>query len=252
MMEKNIKRTLDELCVKYNSIEFFNNDPVRVVREYSEGKSQQEAEAIAFLVSMVSWGNRKMVVKSAACVACLFESYKFDDKTVWNQWCKADVTIHRTFKLTDYLYMLKGLSALYEKYETMESLFGESLNVWQGMDKLRNIFRDANGGKYNRHFPDPSKSACKRLNMMLRWLVRKDGIVDIGLWKSISPSELFIPLDVHVGNTAREFGFLDRKSNDRKAVEQLSRKLRQLDSEDPCKYDFALFGYGYEKTNMRK
>lgn len=251
-MEKNIKRTLDELCVKYNSMEFFYTDPVRVVREYSSGKSQQDAEAIAFLVSMVSWGSRKMVFKSAACVACLFESYKLDGKTVWNEWCKADVTIHRTFKLTDYLYMLKGLSALYEKYETMESLFVESLNVWQGMDKLRNIFRDANGGKYNRHFPDPSKSACKRLNMMLRWLVRKDGIVDIGLWKSISPSELFIPLDVHVGNTAREFGLLDRKSNDRKAVEQLSRKLWQLDSEDPCKYDFALFGYGYEKTNMKK
>lgn len=252
MDNNHIKIKLDGLCAKYNSMEFFKNDPVRVVRDYSEGKSQQDAEAIAFLVSMVSWGNRKMIYNSAIRVAYLFELYKLDGKTVWDKLGMVNASIHRTFKLTDYLYMLKGLSALYEQYETMENLFGESLNVWQGMDKLRDIFRDANGGKCNKHFPDPSNSACKRLNMMLRWLVRKDGIVDIGLWKSISPSELFIPLDVHVSNTARELGLLDRKSNDRKAVEKLSRKLWRLDSEDPCKYDFALFGYGYEKANMKK
>ncbi|MDE6080945.1 MAG: DUF2400 domain-containing protein, partial [Muribaculaceae bacterium] len=86
----------------------------------------------------------------------------------------------------------------------------------------------------------------KRLNMALRWLVRDDGIVDMGVWKALKPSQLFIPLDVHVANTSRKFELLQRKSNDRKAVEELTATLRRFDSGDPVKYDFALFGLGVQ------
>ena len=85
-------------------------------------------------------------------------------------------------------------------------------------------------------------SACKRLHMALRWLVRNDGIVDLGVWKRLKPKDLMIPLDVHVARVSRSLGLLDRNSNDRKAVEMLTAKLREFDEEDPVKYDFALFG----------
>ncbi len=90
------------------------------------------------------------------------------------------------------------------------------------------------------------KSALKRFNMALRWLVRDDGIVDMGVWKALKPSQLFIPLDVHVGNVSRGLGLLDRKQNDRRAVEELTATLRTLRPADPVVYDFALFGIGID------
>jgi uncharacterized protein (TIGR02757 family) len=105
----------------------------------------------------------------------------------------------------------------------------------------------ANGGCYTKHIANPGRadaatgSACKRINLALRWLVRK-GPVDLGLWKSISPSSLYIPLDVHVARSARRLGLLKRKSNDKKAVIELSHKLREQCPDDPVKYDFVLFG----------
>jgi uncharacterized protein (TIGR02757 family) len=102
-----------------------------------------------------------------------------------------------------------------------------------------------NGGAYTKHIANPeANSACKRINLALRWLVRREGPVDLGLWKSISPARLFIPLDVHVGRAARSLFLLDplRKANDKKAVIALTEKLRAFCPEDPVKYDFALFG----------
>jgi uncharacterized protein (TIGR02757 family) len=104
----------------------------------------------------------------------------------------------------------------------------------------------ANGGRYSKHIANPgggTPSACKRINLALRWLVR-EGPVDTGLWKSIKPAALYIPLDVHVARTARKLGLLTRKSNDRKAVVELTEKLREFCKEDPVKYDFVLFGIG--------
>lgn len=84
-----------------------------------------------------------------------------------------------------------------------------------------------------------------RGNMFLRWMVRKDGQgVDFGIWDRIDPSMLFIPLDIYLGNTARNPGLLTRKINDWKAVEELTANLREFDPADPVKYDFALFGTG--------
>lgn len=101
-----------------------------------------------------------------------------------------------------------------------------------------------------KHISDPLKgSAAKRINMFLRWMVRKDAAgVDFGLWNSISPAVLSCPLDVHSGTVARKLGLLSRKQNDAKAVAELDTNLRKLDIQDPVKYDFALFGLGvFEK-----
>ena len=122
--------------------------------------------------------------------------------------------------------------------------------MWKGIETLRSLFIHANDGKPSKHLSNPAinrhkgGSACKRFNLMLRWLVRADGIVDIGIWHDVKPSSLFIPLDVHVGRIGRELGLLTRKQDDRLAVEELTDKLRDFDIQDPCKYDFALFGYG--------
>jgi uncharacterized protein (TIGR02757 family) len=114
--------------------------------------------------------------------------------------------------------------------------------IWDSIALFRDEMALANGGLYTRHIANPDAgSACKRINLALRWLVRP-GPVDLGLWKSIAPSALFIPLDLHVGRAARSMGLLQRKSNDKKAVIELTEKLRRYSLQDPVKYDLALFG----------
>jgi uncharacterized protein (TIGR02757 family) len=130
----------------------------------------------------------------------------------------------------------------------LENLFASSPCIWEGITLFREEMARANNGKFSRHIADPGTngkngSACKKLNLALRWLVRAEP-VDLGLWKKIKPLSLFIPLDVHVARTARKLGLLERKSNDKKAVIELTEKLREFCPEDPVKYDFALFSMG--------
>ena len=129
----------------------------------------------------------------------------------------------------------------------MESLFIDK-DMFDGIETFRNIILEANEDPNHRgkkHISSPTAgSACKRLHMFLRWMVRRDGVVDIGCWEKVSPSSLYVPLDVHVGNIARKLGITARKQNDKKTVIEITNILRQLDKEDPIKYDFALFGVG--------
>ena len=170
-----------------------------------------------------------------------------------------DRCVHRTFFEKDLLYFCRGFKACYAKFPSLEALFASNGAIWEGMALFRETMAAANPPaanpaaakhsalkqSYTKHLADPSSgSACKRLNLALRWLVRKEGPVDLGLWKSISPSSLFIPLDLHVGRAARFLGLLDekRQANDKKAVIILTEKLRELCPDDPIKYDLALFG----------
>jgi uncharacterized protein (TIGR02757 family) len=160
--------------------------------------------------------------------------------------------IHRTFFESDLKYFCKGLKRIFIKYGNLENIFVAGMNVWEGTALLRDVMADANKGEYSKHVADPSPlsaggSACKRINLALRWLVR-EGPVDLGLWKYVEPEALFIPLDVHVARMARKLGLLNRKSNDKKAVIGLTEKLREFCPEDPVKYDFALFGMGKSFT----
>jgi len=153
-------------------------------------------------------------------------------------------SLHRTFFEDDLTYFCKGFRHCYAKYGTLEKLFASEPDIWQGIKLFREEMAAGNKGRYTAHIANPeANSACKRINLALRWLVRK-GPVDIGLWKSIKPSSLYIPLDVHVARNAREIGLLERKLNDKKAVMELTEKLRQFCPEDPVKYDFVLFSIG--------
>jgi uncharacterized protein (TIGR02757 family) len=178
--------------------------------------------------------------------------------------------IHRTFFEEDLAYYCRGLRACYKKYGSLEALFSSALNqtalsqaapdqdgsggIWEAMALFRETMAGGNGGRYTKHIADPySSSSCKRLCLSLRWLVRRDGPVDLGLWKSISPSVLCIPLDLHVGRAARRLGLLDpaRQANDRKAAVSLTGQLRELCPEDPARYDLALFGWGMENAGTK-
>ena len=250
MKLQEIKNLLDDEALRINSPEFIGSDPVQFPRRFSEIR---DIEIVAFLSAMIAWGNRKMI-----CNDCekLLEIMNGEPSVFLKEQAFEEVSdernIHRTFFGRDLKYFLRGLNLIYNKFDSLEVL-GSTLRLdkeefpsWRLVEEIQKYMNAANGGDTcSRCFPtNLSSSALKRINMALRWLVRDDGIVDLGVWQSIPKSKLFIPLDVHVGNISRQLGLLNRKSNDRKAVVELTSVLRQFDPEDPVKYDFALFGIG--------
>jgi uncharacterized protein (TIGR02757 family) len=218
--------------------DFIAHDPVQFPRRFTQ---QADIEIAAFLAATIAWGRRDLILQSAEK---LFSHMKPDPaafvktgdyRTLKNR------NIHRTFFEADLKYFCKGFKICYDRYGSLEKLFTSVPDIWQGISLFREEMAAANGGSYTKHIANPeANSACKRINLALRWLVR-DGPIDLGLWKSISPSALYIPLDVHVARTARKIGLLERKSNDKKAVIELTEKLREFCPDDPVKYDFALF-----------
>ena len=243
-----LKELLDSKACQYNVKAFIENDPVSFPHRYSR---KEDIEIAAFLSSLIAWGNRKMILRSCSR---MFGEIMHDtpyEYLMGKEWEELDdrMNIHRTFFVSDFKYMCRGLYAIYSQHGTMEMLFTDC-DVWEGISRLRNEFAAANGDVFSRHISNPvamkgrPASACKRLHMMLRWLCRKDGIVDMGIWNAVSPAELMIPVDVHVARTARTLGLVSRKQNDRRMVEELTARLKELSPDDPVRYDFALFGVG--------
>lgn len=257
-----LKSLLDEKVAQYNSTDFIANDPISFPHSFSR---REDIEIVALLASVIAWGNRKMILRSGNKMfheIMHSAPYEFVMSGEWEQLDDRQ-NIHRTFFVSDLKYICRGLRAIFLRYGSIEQLFvGHS--TWDGIERLRNELAEANGGVTTRHISNPVSvkgkpgSACKRMHMMLRWLCRNDGIVDIGIWKAVSPSQLMIPIDVHVARTARILGLVTRKQNDRRTVEELTEKLRYLSPEDPIRYDFALFGVGeagdsfIEKLNNTK
>lgn len=248
-MKNDIKQKLDAFVKQYNTPSFIQNDPVQFPRAYTE---KQDIEIAAFLASTIAWGNRKQILTGCRKMFAMMGNspYNFVMQGAWNK-INPDCNIHRTFFGRDLIYICRGLQFAYLQFDTLEAIFCEQGNsVWDGFVALRSLFAAANGGEYSRHISNPSPnrhkggSACKRLNLMLRWLCRQDGIVDLGIWHDLKPNLLMIPLDTHVARVGREMGLIGRNSNDRATVEELTDKLRGFDCNDPCKYDFALFGLG--------
>lgn len=157
---------------------------------------------------------------------------------------------HRTFNDIDLRQFVLSLKHIYNNHSGLEALFtkyAEPQSLQYAIHKMKQHFFEIPHAKRSRkHISDPLKnSAAKRINMFLRWMVRSDNAgVDFGIWKSLSPSQLSCPLDVHTGKVARSLGLLERKQNDAKAVIELDMALRAIDPDDPVKYDFALFGLG--------
>ena len=245
---EHLRAVLDEKFACYNCKEFIKNDPISFPHSFTR---REDVEIAALLASTIAWGNRKMILSSGRKMFCDIMHSAPYDYVMSGEWERLDdrINIHRTFFASDFKYICRGLRNIFSKHGTMETLF-LGCSVWDGIENLRREMAGANDGATTRHISNPvaqkgkPASACKRLHMMLRWLCRKDGIVDLGLWQGVSQAELMIPRDVHVARTARQLGIVTRKQNDRRTVEELTAQLRKLSPDDPVKYDFALFGVG--------
>lgn len=245
-----IRALLDEQVSLVNRPEFIADDPVQFPRRFED---LRDIEIAAFLSAAIAWGNRKMICRDADRMLGLMDNspYAFTMDEGYEE-LPDERNIHRTFFARDLKYYLRGLRAVYQRYSSVDAFAAANgandseAPAWTFAGALQSALAEANGGTLNRQCV-PTKldaTALKRINMALRWLVRDDGIVDLGVWKSIPKSKLFIPLDVHVGNTARDLGLISRRSNDRKAVDQLMEPLRKWRPDDPVIYDYALFGAG--------
>ncbi len=248
---KELKDLLEHKFNLYNSKNFIIEDPISIPHAYNQ---KEDIEIISFLISIISWGNRKSIIKSGNKLREILGSspidfiMRFKEKDL-----KKIDFVHRTFNKFDLIYFLKSLKNIYENHDGLENVFSKNLNdefMYNNISNFRKIFFSLNHEKRTeKHISNPKKnSACKRINMFLRWMVRNDGVVDFGIWKKIKPSMLSCPLDVHTANIGRKLNLISRKQNDLKTVLELDQKLRSFDKNDPVKYDYALFGMGvYEK-----
>ena len=248
-----IKEFLDEMVVKYNTPQFIDSDPVRIPHQY---ELKEDIEISGFLAATIAWGNRKMILRNGIKLMNLMGSspYDFVMNHHEDHLNRLDGFVHRTFNSTDLIYFIKSIKNIYANYGGMENVFTQSVeqsSTQPAIHAFKKIFFSLpHPLRTSKHVSDPENgSAAKRINMYLRWLVRSDNKgVDFGLWKSISPRQLSCPLDIHSGNVARKLGLLTRTQNDSKALAELDFNLRQMDKDDPVKYDFALFGLGvFEK-----
>jgi len=244
-----LKEFLDEKVELYNRPSFIDSDPISIPHRYT---AKGDIEISGFLAATIAWGNRKMILKSSVRMMEILEDSPYEF-IVNSSDCELDQAIrfvHRTFNMVDLAYFLKALRHIYRNKGGLETIFQNhktSESLQPAIHELHKVFFELPHEKRTeRHVSDPFKgSAAKKINMFLRWMVRRDQKgVDFGIWDKIPPSILSCPLDIHSGNVARKLGLLNRKQNDAKAVAELDTKLRILDRSDPVKYDFALFGLG--------
>ena len=252
MLTTGIKEFLDEKVIQYNNPSFIESDPIQIPHQFSV---KEDIEIAAFLTATISWGNRKMIINNAQRLMDLMGNSPYDF-VMESKPLNNIKFVHRTFNAIDLQCFITGLRNIYKNHHGLETIFSkysEKDNIQSSIHHFKKLFFEIeHPDRTQKHISDPYKgSAAKRINMFLRWMVRNDNTgVDFGLWNTISPSILSCPLDVHSGKIARKLGLLDRKQNDAKALLELDKKLREMDPNDPVKYDFALFGLGvFEKFN---
>jgi uncharacterized protein (TIGR02757 family) len=249
MNNSELKAFLDEKVEQYNNPNFIESDPIQIPHLFTQ---KEDIEIAGFLSATIAWGNRKMIISNSKKMIELLghAPYDFVMSHSENDLERLEQFVHRTFNGQDFSTFIKGLKHIYQNHGGLESVFSKHQkenSLQPGISEFKKLFFEIeHQNRTQKHISDPlNNSAAKRINMMLRWFVRDDNRgVDLGIWKSISPSSLSCPLDVHSGNVARKLGILTRRQNDAKALAELDAKLREYDSNDPVKYDFALFGLG--------
>lgn len=250
---QNLKEFLDAKVKEYNTPHFIESDPISIPHQFT---LKEDIEISGFLAATIAWGNRKSIIKNANQMVELmgFSPYEFVMDHKEHQLEPLQNFVHRTFNGTDFIGFIHGLKHLYTVHNGLEGVFTkyqEPGTLQPAIAKLKELFFEAEHlPRTQKHISNPLKgSSAKRINMYLRWLIRKDNAgVDFGLWRSIPANALSCPLDVHSGNVARKLGLLKRKQNDAKAVVELDNSLSKMAPDDPVQYDFALFGLGvFEK-----
>lgn len=248
------KQELDKLVIKYETADFIKDDPIQFPHRY---KTITDIELAGFITSIFSYGNRKIFINK------LSELFDLMDNEPTNfiknnefKLIKEKNIYYRFYKPDDIIILFKQLSKLYNTSNGLSELFNKSYenkNIEGMIKEVVNYFYTdiANSKGYAHMLPTGKNCAMKRINMFLRWMVRKS-CVDLGVWDFIHTSELLIPLDVHVARLSQEMGLIKSSSNTIKTVHEITSVLKNFDNNDPIKYDFALFGKGIEESKKPK
>jgi len=252
-----LKDFLDLKVDQYNRPAFITNDPICIPHRFSK---KQDIEIAAFFAAILAWGQRKTIINK-----CTDLFNRMDNDPYNFMLLHSDDDLkgllnfkHRTFNDTDLLYFVSFFKSHYDLSDTLETAFlpsdfadHDNFTAEHALNHFRSYFFSLPDSPRRtvKHISSPlQKSTCKRLNMFLRWMVRKDKMgVDFGVWNSILPSDLICPCDVHVDRVARRLGMISRKQTDWRTAVELTEELRKFDPADPVKYDFALFGLGVEE-----
>lgn len=249
---KKIKNLLDERIELYNKKSFIEKDPICIPHRFQK---KQDIEIAGFFAAIFAWGNRTTIIHKSDLFLNLMGMAPADFVLNFEE---SDLKPflafkHRTFNASDAIFYLHFFKDFYSAHPSLEHFFAsasqkpieEGLNNFYGAVCSHPYFQKRNA----KHISAPfKKSRCKRLNMFLRWMVRKDNQgVDFGIWKSVRPADLLCPLDVHVEKVARKLGLIKRKASDWQSVLELTENLKLFDPNDPVKYDFALFGLSTEE-----
>jgi len=257
MNNTSLKDFLDRKVDEYNQPFFIQHDPISIPHRFTK---KQDIEIAGLFAAIFAWGNRKSIINSCDKLMGWMDNaphdfiLHFEDKDL----IPFVDFVHRTFNATDLFHFFAVLKYHYRflRNDSFETAFSQWMDPGdQTVEKALNGFHyyffspEINKdypARTMKHIAAPfKKSACKRLNMYLRWMVRHDiQGVDFGIWKNISSSQLVCPIDLHVARVAKRFNLLHRKQTDWLAAVELTDYLRTLDENDPVKYDFALFGLG--------
>lgn len=246
-----LKEYLDALVDRFERVDFIDADPIAVPHGFDDPRDR---EVIGLYAAILAWGRRQTILDKMAelCERMDYRPYRF----VYDFAKSGDAGSlagfkHRTFQPEDAYWLTHNLGLLLRRYGSVEQLFARHLGAGRSIHSAIEGFSNslltedaATPARLKKHLARPSTgSACKRLNMYLRWMVRP-GPVDFGAWSAIEPSELVLPLDVHSGRQARELGLVERRADDWRAAMELTENCRRLDPDDPARYDFAFFGAG--------
>ncbi|QMU29448.1 TIGR02757 family protein [Adhaeribacter radiodurans] len=240
---------------KFNRSNFIADDPISIPRKFT---CKQDIEISGLFAAMLAWGQRKTIIAKCNELMQRFDQVPYD--FILNHQdsdLKALLGFkHRTFNDTDLLYLVYFLNQFYQQHDSLELAFvgSDSIKIYNQKDRLEYFHNlmfsiPEAPNRTKKHISTPArKSACKRINMYLRWMVRQDNNgVDFGIWKHMRPADLICPCDVHVDRVARRLGLITRPQTDWQTAVELTAKLQELDPLDPVKYDFALFGLGVEE-----
>lgn len=249
MKPATIKALLDQKLETYNQPFFISEDPISIPHRFTR---QQDIEIAAFFAAIFAWGNRTSIIRKSAELMSRMDQVPYEfclnagDPILLKQLFGFK---HRTFNDTDLLYFVEFFRFHYQQHESLETAFTQFGTDMESMlTGFHHYFFSLEDvpARTRKHIASPHKgSTCKRLNMFMRWMVRNDNRgVDFGIWKNISPSQLICPIDLHVARVARKLGLLKRPATDWQAALELTDRLREMDPDDPVKYDFALFALG--------
>lgn len=253
---EDLKAFLDETVALYNTPAFIDDDPISIPHLFSR---KQDIEIAGLFAALLAWGQRPVIIRKCRELISWMDDdpYRFilhhSEKDLKPF---ADFR-HRTFNGTDALYFIEALRFLYNRSDSLEDAFAvpsDEPTIEKGLMEFHRLFFSLENHPHRtkKHVPTPErKSTCKRINMYLRWMVRRDSKgVDFGLWDRISPAQLVCPCDLHVDRIGRKLKLIRRARTDWQTALELTENLRKLDPSDPVKYDFALFGLGVQSSKF--